>query len=182
MRSLQFIKCAAVALATLGVVFPQARVMADQRAAAPAAKAPAVLDVALSGSGQLVGRVVDTQGSPLAGAAVVISQNQAEVARVTTDKAGSFTANGLKNGNTTLQVGQAQVACRVWSDKTAPPAAKDGLTIVTGNSPVRGQYGVVEPLDILILGGVIGALVLGGVAVSQNQDIKDDLKKIPKSP
>jgi hypothetical protein len=103
-------------------------------------------DVALRAGGLLVGQVVDAQGVAKAGTAVSIRQGENEVARTTTDANGMFAAKGLRGGQYQLQTEEGTSDCRLWAADTAPPAARPGALIVTGNDVVRGQSG----------GGVVG--------------------------
>ncbi len=178
MKGLSFLKGVAVTLATIGTTMPQVQVFA----AAPAAQAaPAISDVALTSGGTLAGRVVDAQGVAIDGAEVVLVQGKNEVARVLSNKDGQFVATGLKGGVYQITAGQTEGVYRLWSERTAPPAARDQVLIVAGENAVRAQFGAVDPTLLLLTGGVIAAAVLGGISVSQNNDIKDELKRVPKS-
>lgn len=178
MKSFQWMKASIVALAAVGMVMPNANVMA----APQAAQASAVVDVALAHGGQLNGRVVDAQGASLTGASVVIKQGQQEVARTVSDKSGQFSAQGLKGGVYTIAAGQSQGTYRLWSERTAPPAAKEGVVLVSGNGPVRGQLSESPVVTTVLVAGVIASAVLAGLAYDEAKDNGDKIDRLPTSP
>lgn len=98
------------------------------------------VDIALSKGGVLSGQVVNTEGRPLAGEAVVLKSNGKEIARCESGKDGSFQVAALKGG--TVEVAAVGVAgnCRLWAPGTAPPAAQTGLLVVAPGEAVRGQH------------------------------------------
>lgn len=157
-------------------------------AQAPAKEVAPVVDVTLVG-GELQGRLVDTQGQPLAGAVVDIQAGNNSIAQTNTDAQGQFAVKGLKGGTYRIAAGNETRTVRAWTERTAPPAAKTGFTMVAQSPAVRGQFGGVTPGMVLLTSGVIAGVVLGAVSVSQNDDIKnqnnqilDQLNQIPKTP
>lgn len=212
MRTTKFYRAALVALVAGGILCPHSLALAGNQApgagfsapaapalenslpaAAPAPAAPArevapVVDVTLVG-GELQGRLVDTQGQPLAGAVVDIQAGNNSIAQTSTDAQGQFAVKGLKGGTYRIAAGNETRTVRAWTERTAPPAAKSGLTMVAQSPAVRGQFGGVTPGMVLLTSGVIAGVVLGAVAVSQNDDIKNQndqilnqLNQIPKTP
>ena len=165
MKSLKFIRGAVVALAALGVVFPQLGVAAEPKTAAkPVVRtvaANSVLDIGLTQGGTFTGRVVDQTGAALEGAEVVVKQGKTEVTRTITDKQGSFVAKNLKGGVYTIASGATEGTYRVWAEKTAPPSAQDQVLIVMGQNGVRGQVGAVRGQD----GGGLLTYVIVGTAI-----------------
>lgn len=127
---IQSLQAAAVALACAGMLF--------QPAAMAAPQAMITTDIALRDGGVLVGQVVDGQGVALARTPVAVLQNNKEIARVETDKQGTFAVAGLKGGVYQVASLGHQGVYRLWAAQTAPPAAKKGLIMVSGNV-VRGQ-------------------------------------------
>lgn len=98
------------------------------------------VDIALSKGGILSGQVVNADGRPLAGEAVVLKSSGKEIARCQSGKDGSFQVASLKGG--AVEVSAVGVAgnCRLWAPGTAPPAAQTGLLVVAEGDVVRGQH------------------------------------------
>lgn len=145
MKSLKFIRGAIVALAAVGVVFPQLPAIAAGPRSAPPVKmlaAGTILDVGLAQGGTFTGRVVDHTGAAMEGAQVVIKQGKTEVTRTVTDKQGTFVASNLKGGVYTVASGATEGVYRVWSESTAPPSAKGQALLVLGQNGARGQSGL----------------------------------------
>ncbi len=187
MNGVRFVKGAAVSLATLGMVFPQAKVMADspRAAARPAAKAPqapAVPDVALTTGGTFTGRVVDHTGKVIEGAQVSLRQGKNEVAKTVTNKEGIYSFKNMKGGVYQVTSGNTEGIFRVWAEKTAPPVAKEHALLVMGENGARGQFGAVDPTLVLLTGGVIAAVVLSAITLGKVNDVQDTVDKIPTSP
>ena len=174
MKSLKLVRGAVVALAALGVAFPQWTVVTagPKSTAKPIVRTVAantILDIGLTQGGTFQGRVVDQTGTAIEGAQVVIRQGKAEVARTITDKQGSFVATNLKGGVYTIASGATEGTYRVWSENTAPPSASGQVLIVTGQNGARGQVGAVRGQGtggggLLTFVGV-GAAVAGGVTL-----------------
>lgn len=98
------------------------------------------MDVALGRGGVLVGQVVNTEGQPLGGAEVVLKANGQEMARGLTDEGGHFQVAGLKGGPVEVSAVGVVGNCRIWAPGTAPPAAQQGLLVVSPDDVVRGQH------------------------------------------
>jgi len=131
-----------VALSSVGMLMSPVATAAPVAAVAPIASAPVVQaprDIALHEGGVLVGQMLDAQGGAIAGAPISVLTAGKEVARVQTDQSGKFEVTGLKGGvHQIATVGQQDVY-RLWSPKTAPPAAQKGLMLVSSSDLVRGQ-------------------------------------------
>jgi len=97
--------------------------------------------VALAPGGVLVGQVIDQQGAVRAGSTVSIQQGDQEIVRTQTDKNGVFAAQGIRGGQYLVTSEDGNCLCRLWAPNTAPPAASDGVVVVTGQEVVRGQWG-----------------------------------------
>ena len=135
-------------------------------AAEGAAGPPPATDVALGRGGLLLGRVVDSQGTPAPNVPVSLQtfQNQ-QVAAVTSDTAGHFAIQGVHGGVYQLITSQGPRIYRLWAPGTAPPSAQQGATLVMGGETVRGappggglKYWLTNPW-------VIGAAVATAIAV-----------------
>lgn len=177
MKSFDFAKSFVVAVAAAGAVLPAGVVSAAPPVAATAPASP-VTDVALAG-GHLNGRVVDAQGVSLNGAMVVVRQNGQEVARTTSDRNGQFSVGGLKGGVYNVSAGNSEGTYRVWTERTAPPAAKNGVVMVSSASPVRSQgpgmgWGTATAIGL----GALGT-TLGGVALYEANNNDNDAPKTP---
>ena len=106
-----------------------------------AAPLAAPSDVALGEGGVLVGQVVDAQGAVAALATVTLADHQQEIARVRADEDGKFSVPGLKGGVYRISSRGQDSMYRLWAPNTAPPVARQGVTLIVGNDVVRGQHG-----------------------------------------
>ncbi len=171
MKRLRFLKGAAVAVASLGMLFPNAGLMAaapeKKVVKAPVKKAAPVVDVALSTGGTFTGQVVDAQGLGLAGATVSIRKGDREVAHTTTDKHGKFAVKNLRGGLYHVVAGQGEASYRLWAPNTAPPSARTKTLIVSNNSKVRGQFGGMDFVSYAALGLGATGTALGAVALEK---------------
>ncbi|NOY42612.1 MAG: carboxypeptidase regulatory-like domain-containing protein [Planctomycetes bacterium] len=123
------------ALSCVGMLVPQA---------AFAVPAGAKLsDVALHENGVVFGQVVDAQGVAVAMTPVAIASGGKEIARTQTDSTGKFSVSGLKGGVYQVAAAGHQGVYRMWAPRTAPPAAQQGLMVVSQGDLVRGQ-GAIE--------------------------------------
>lgn len=150
-----------LALATAGLLVPNVGVAADSSSQAPArqsASAVKVVDVSLTEGGRLQGQVVNGNGVAQASTPVVIQQGQESVAKVTTDKNGSFAVDGLKGGVYVVSTEKGSGVVRAWSPRTAPPSAVKEILLIQGNPSVRAQ-GVVQRFGV-------GAIVVGTIAAT----------------
>lgn len=176
MSGLRFLKRAAICLAAMGIVLPQAPAMADS-ATRPASKVQkaSLPDVCLTTGGTLSGRVVDHTGKVLEGAQVTLSVDKKEVAKTVTDKEGLYSFKNLKGGVYQISSGNTDGIFRVWAEKTAPPSAKEHALLVMGENGARGQFGCCDPTLVILTVGVIAAVVLSAITL-------DKVNKLPTSP
>src|SRR5262249_18734878 len=138
-------------------------VASDSRTASPAPKVQkksSLPDVVLTAGGTLSGRVVDHSGKALEGAKVTLRQDSNEMATTLTNKQGVYSFKGLKSGTYGISSGNTDGTFRVWSEKAAPPAAKEHALLVMGENGARGQFGCCDPCCIILTAGVIAAVVL----------------------
>lgn len=149
-------------------------------AASPARQ---VTDVVLQADGAMIGRVVDSHGTAVSGRDVSIRQNQGVLATARTDETGHFMIRGLDGGSYLLESGPSRGVVRAWTATAAPPAAHQGIVLVTEDQTVvRGQScdaqgcgcgdGCCEynrPTKLVLL--VVGGIVAGGiVAIAVDDD------------
>eukprot|EP00456_Euglypha_rotunda_P083902 TRINITY_DN836_c3_g2_i5.p1 TRINITY_DN836_c3_g2~~TRINITY_DN836_c3_g2_i5.p1 ORF type:complete len:184 (-),score=54.33 TRINITY_DN836_c3_g2_i5:308-859(-) len=183
MSSLSFLRGAAVALAALGMMIPNAPAMAAGPARAQVKTVDAkIFDVALSQGGTFKGRVVDHTGAAIEGAEVSIKQSNKEVAHSVTDKDGSFTASNLKTGVYQVSSGATEGVYRVWSEKTAPPSAKEQSLLVLGENGARGNFGVMGDEGLILLAvTAVGAVAIVALVLAINNK-NEKTVYVPVSP
>ena len=178
MKNLKFIRGAVVALAALGVVFPQFPAMAagPKTATKPVVRTVAantVFDIGLTKDGAFIGRVVDHTGAAMEGAEVVVKQGKTEVARTITDKQGTFVASNMKGGVYTVASGATEGTYRVWTENATPPSAKGQALLVLGQNGARGQEGYFNDAGVWVVGAIATAgLIVGIVALKEAQEVE----------
>lgn len=182
MKCFSLIRGAAVTLAALGMMIPNAPALAagPQRITMKTVDAK-IFDISMSQS-TFKGRIVDHTGAAVEGAAVTVKQNNKEVAHSVTDKDGSFAVNNLKNGVYTVASGATEGTFRVWNEKSAPPSAKEQGLLVLGQNGARGQFGCCGGGDSccwLVAGLATAGLIVGIVTLVR---VNDAIDKIPTSP
>ena len=153
---MKFMRGVTAGATTVAMVFqPQFLVASESVAATPVpvktvAAQPAALakvaaaprDVVLQDQGVLNGRVVDARGLAMPHTPVSLQSGGKEVVRVVSDESGKFQAAGLQGGVYQVASTGHQGVYRLWAPRTAPPAAAQGLSIVSQPvDVVRGQYG-----------------------------------------
>lgn len=180
MNGMKLVKGAAIVLATLGMVLPGPVFAADGKApgkdSIKIAKKGQIPDISLAAGGMFAGRVVDHNGNPLEGAEVVIKQNKKELARVVTDEKGVFSHPEMKGGIYQVSSGNTDGVFRLWTEKTAPPAAKGHALLVMGENGARGQFGGADPTLVLLALVTLATLVVAVISLDEIQDIKDCCK------
>lgn len=143
-------------------------------AATPTTNTPVVVDVALEDGGVLQGLVVSPQGTPKTDTPVALLNGEQELGAAKTDQAGRFAFSGLRGGVYQLATADSNGIVRVWSPRTAPPSAQQGVMLVSGEGVVRGQAlqrigGFVS--HPWIMAGVIATAVAVPVAIhNANRD------------
>jgi hypothetical protein len=187
-KGLAFLRSATIALATVGIVFPQTQILAEQKLPAKpvirTVAANTILDVSLSKDGKFSGRAVTQNGNPVEGASVVMTQGNKEVAKSVTDRNGQFRMSSLTAGVYQVKSGNTEGMYRVWSEKSAPPSAKPYGLMVLGENGARGQVGcyddygacmlcTVATVGLATLGVGIATLILASSANSNANDAKD---------
>jgi len=169
-------------IAGLGLLVPTTAFAEDRaqpaaRAAAPKAISP---DIALNAEGAFRGSLIDGSKKPMAKVTVTLKKNGQKVASVETDAKGVYTFPNLEQGAYQLEVQKQLVPIRVWKAAAAPPKALTQLDMayVPDKDVVRGQFGYLDPVNTsLILLGVAG-VVLGAIAVSEINNLQDDVDKL----
>lgn len=136
MKSFGLLKILAINVAVIGLCLPQ-----PLAAAGSVDAAAGLSDVELRDGGVLLGQLVDQQGLPKAGAAVVLLGGGEKLAETQTDGRGLFAFRGLRGGVYQLTAADGVGAYRVWAPGTAPPSAQPGALLVAGEELIRGQRG-----------------------------------------
>lgn len=182
MKCFSLVRGAAVTLAALGMMIPNAPAMAagPQRITVKSVDAK-IFDISLAQGGSFKGRVVDHTGAALEGAAITVKQNNKEVARSITDKDGSFEVSNMKGGVYTVSSGATEGTYRLWDAKVAPPSAKEQSLLVLGQNGARGNFGCCDCSTgtYIVAGIAIAALTIGIIALKRADDANS---KIPTSP
>ena len=164
MKTERFVRGVVVSMAVLGMCLPQVAFAVEP------ASTPAILDVALSDGGALQGKVVDLQGSGVAGVPVSVKIQDRNVATATTAADGTFRIQGLRGGVYQVAAGQGQAVYRLWSAGTAPPVAQTSAVVYTQNGVVDSDVVVYTAgggtLKMLLSNPiVIAGLVVTAIAV-----------------
>ncbi len=182
----RFVKGAAACLATIGMMVPQARILADAPPPKPeAGKTPQINhipDLILTEGGTMTGRVCDKSGKVIEGTKVVLKQDNKVIGTTMTNKDGVYSFKNLKGGIYSPSAGNTEGVFRAWSEKTAPPSAKGHALLVMGENGARGQFGSVDPTLILLTAGVIAGVTVGALALSKINQVSDQVNNINASP
>ena len=189
-KGFAFIKSASVALAMVGIVFPQTRILAEQKLSpAPAVKIiqeNSVLDVSLGKSDTFNGRTVDHTGAPVKGAKVILKQGKAEVGQSLTDSEGRFAVQNLKSGVYQVSCGATEGTYRLWSQQSAPPAAKTQGLLVLGENGARGQYGCCcddgSGVWLCCAGALLAGIAVAALVIAITANNKSDNDPAPPKP
>ncbi len=172
-------------LAGITLTLPGLAWSEDAPASPPVAKAAKLIvpDVLLNSDGSFKGTLVDGAKNPLAKTSVILKKDGKLITTVETNEKGVYTLPGLKPGAYQLEIHQQTVAVRLWKPAAAPPKAMKQLDMayVPDANVVRGQLGYLDPVEtsLLILG--VTGVVLGGVAISELNQLEDDIRDL-KSP
>jgi hypothetical protein len=118
------------------------------------------------------GQLVDVQGRGRANQIVVIQRPGGEPRKTQTDKDGRFQLNGLTGGTYQIATLDSAAVCRCWTERTAPPAARQELLLVSGEGVQRGQYPFSDMLFSapVLIALVIAAAIAIPIAVHNSQD------------
>jgi len=198
MPVLKHIRCAAVVLATVGIVAPMPTIQAAETrtGASRLAVATVAADVSKLKDGSFAGRVVDHTGSVVENAEVIVRQANKEISRSRTDKDGMFAVQNLKPGTYQVASGSTEGLFRVWNDQAAPPSARKNALLVLGHNGARGQYASVDeyppgywggfpsldPTILLLTAGVVAAVVIGAISLSKIDQLNNNNNSTPASP
>jgi hypothetical protein len=170
MKLMRMLRLGAVGLAMFGMLAPQIAVAGSGSAPSGIPRTTPgmpVVDVTLQEGGVLLGQVVDVQGTPQADTPVSVGRQGQIAGSARTDAEGRFAIAGLGSGVYQLETTEGSGLCRLWTRQAAPPAAHDGVLLVSGPEVVRGKSHH-DPTGrtrrMLVVGGIAAAAgVIGGV-------------------
>ena len=146
----------------------------------PSAPVSLVRDVELAYGGLLVGRFVDANGRPLAGANVsILTTSGNALASTRTDSDGVFAVARLRGGVHQITTADTVQLCRLWANGTAPPRSPQSVEVVAGSGVIRGQWGpppgnhLIKKFKVLatnpfVIGGIAAAAVAIPIALSDD--------------
>ncbi|HEY6563962.1 MAG TPA: carboxypeptidase-like regulatory domain-containing protein [Pirellulaceae bacterium] len=165
--------------ATCMMVLPAPGISADEPSlpspsVRPPVGLPSAIDVELSASQMLQGRVVDWLGKPQGNRSLEVERwGQGPTWTSRTDEAGSFEISGLRGGTYELRCGTARQVVRIWIEGTAPPRSVRHVTLLAPDDAIlRGQ----QPLpnffcnEPIMIGLLVAAAVAIPLAVHSSED------------
>jgi len=174
----------AVGMSSLGLILPAPILHAAPPA--PAAPVPRVAepqaksigDIKLDAAGYLHGMVVDLQGTPVANAMVVVSRGKRDLANVSTDRLGRFSAGPLGRGTYLMKSGGQTRAVRAWTPEMAPPSARQLALLITDSEVILGQMPLEDffASDMFVITGLVAAMIAIPIAVHNSGS------KTPRTP
>ena len=184
MNPLRVLTAFAVGLSSLGLILPApilkaappVRAARTTQLVEPQAKS--ISDVKLDATGYLHGMVVDSQGTPVANATVVVNRGKRDLAKVSTNSLGRFSAGPLGSGTYLMKSGGQSWAVRAWTDKMAPPSARQLALLITGSEVIRGQMPLEDffASDAFVITALVAAMIAIPIALHNSGS------KTPASP
>lgn len=127
-------------------------------------------------NGAIHGQLVTAAGLPEPHTAIIALRGDQVVAQSLTDASGAFQIPLERGGTYELRFGQSRRLVRVWTPVTAPPVARESLTLVNGDHVLRGQFESSSNLilgSFAVIGGTLG--IIGIVRAERANDRIDDL-------
>ena len=171
LHSLGFTFCG---LACLTWLIPVHALAAETNVSRPTATAnrTTVRDIALGSNGRMSGQLLDAQGHARANQVVVMHRPGAEARQTQTDQNGRFQFIGLTGGTYQVATVDSAAVCRCWAERTAPPAARQEVLLVSGEGVERAQYPFSDMLFSapVLIALVIAAAIAIPIAVHNSQD------------
>jgi len=164
-----------VALATIGVAFPQIAVAADRADTGSATQVKLqTRDIVLGKDGKLCGQVVNQQGIPQLAMPVILSQGGQIIAVAQTDESGEFELAQVRGGIYQLHTAGGVGNYRLWANGTAPPSAVGQALLVHDEAVALGQFGNGKVMGFLtnpwVVAGIVATAVAVPVAIHNSDD------------
>ncbi len=170
-NSMRVFRATIVALACLGWLLPQQAYCAPDAAMKSARVQTPIVDVRTAADGALDGKLVDQSGKAMADQVVVLHHAGKAIMQTKTNQQGDFAFPRVRGGVYQIIIDDAGVACRVWPQDVAPPAAREQLLVVVGAPVVRGQQPIGAAFSSpLFVGAVLAAAIAIPVAVHNAKD------------
>ena len=144
-----------------------------------------VLDIALSDNATLTGRLIASDGTPLANRSVRLSSGTTLLKTTTSNAAGYYMFFNVPAGSLAITSGDQFQHLRVWQRKTAPPIAKHEANLICGPT-VRGQFGStiggftapsIHPVQYLQHPATVFGVI--GLAIAAPLAIHEETAKVP---
>ena len=173
MKCLKKLRASAVALATLGIVFPLQSAFGDSPALSKTAfRLREAIDLVMSADGALRGVVVDSNGRGVRGTVVQLLREGEKRGEAITDVNGHFQFTNLSGGVYHILTPSTISLCRIWTNKAAPPSANRELLIATGDLVARGQRPICDLffVDPLLVGIIVAAAIAIPIAIHNSDD------------
>lgn len=161
----------AVAMAAVNFVFPLSLIRGNESSGAPRVQKSTPIDCALNAHGELSGKIIRSDGTPIAGTQVVLSRSGKELERIDCNRQGLFVFSNVRSGLYDVRTAHGGRSVRVWQPDAAPPSTRETITLVTG-TVVRGQdeWDSLEVDETIIAGVAIAALTVGIIAIVVAED------------
>ncbi len=121
------------------------------------------VDVSLADNGKLQGKLLDSQGKPVAGKAIAIHREGKQVAVAKSSADGTFELSGVRGGLYTITSEHGGGLFRLWAPRTGPPSATDFAVVYNDSTIVRGNFG--NPKRWLQKPVLLGAGIAGAIAL-----------------
>lgn len=130
-----------------------------------------IKDVALGARNTLRGTVVDGNGQPRTTARVELTTAGRPSVTVQTGPRGQFAVSDLRPGLYQVRAGESAHLLRLWTARTAPPAAQPAALLVEDIGLMRGQQWNPWQRALILSGVIVTSGVIGGVI---GYNMKDD--------
>lgn len=129
-----------------------------------------IMDITLTQDNLLQGQLVMRGGQPKSQACILVSSDHGITCRTTTNDQGLFAVKVARGGMHVVSHGETSAVVRAWTQRAAPPSAKNGILMVSDEQLSRAnlssrrfrlspsRYGPIE--TAVIVGAVAGVVYL----------------------
>ena len=171
-KVLAFVACAGM-LSPAGLMAAPPRQSSGQTTASRG-----IMDVALASGGVFDGQLVDPQGRQIGEAVVKLVRNGQVLAETVADAQGRFQFQNVRGGAYLVETPRGTFPVRLWSEGTAPPAARPAAVFVSSDAVMRGQIGYLDPVNTTTLLLGISGVVVSSVTLSKVNDLEDEVNRL----